>query len=196
MRAHIQERQQAVDRLTADTRTILAQHALSRDSISMIAKRLEALAALRDLWSEVDYPSPSGNEKEVIYLVAEQPDHCFALYLSIKHPGRRVPPHNHTTWACIAAVDGCEHNYLYDRVDDGRVPGRARLQDRALVRVERGCTIALMPDDIHAVENTGGPPTRHLHFYGRALETLKDRLIFDLAGGTCKPMVMAAPAKR
>ncbi len=53
-----------------------------------------------------------------------------------------------------------------------------------------------MPDDIHAVENKGGPMTRHLHFYGRALETLSERLVFDVATESCKPMVMAAPARR
>lgn len=193
---HADERRQQVAELVAVAEAILGQRPLSRDAIADIARSLEALAARRHLWSENDYPAPSESEREVIYLVSEQADRNFALYLSLKHPGRRVPPHNHTTWACIAAVDGCEHNFLYERLDDGTTPGQARLRESAVIRVEQGRSIALMPDDIHAVENMGGPMTRHLHFYGRALETLSERLIFDVTAGTCKPMVMAAPARQ
>lgn len=193
---HADERRQQVGDLVAGARAILAKNSLSRVAIADIAGRLEALAARSHLWSESEYPSPSEGEREVIYLVSEEADRSFALYLSLKHPGRRVPPHNHTTWACIAAVEGCEHNFLYDRLDDGRISGQARLRESSVVRVEQGNTIALMPDDIHAVENKGGPMSRHLHFYGRALETLSERLIFDEAAGTCKRMVMVAPARR
>lgn len=190
------ERRRRVAGLVAEAKTILSEKSLSRDAIAEIAGRLEALAAGRHLWSESDFPSPTESEREAIYLVSEEADRSFALYLSLKHPGRRVPPHNHTTWACIAAVDGCEHNFLYERLDDRTIPGQARLRENSVIRVEQGRTIALMPDDIHAVENMGAPMTRHLHFYGRALETLSERLIFDVAAGTCKPMVMAAPARR
>ena len=99
---HDLERQERIGRLVADACDILAERSLSREALSLIAARLEALAAVRQLWSESEYPSPSEGEREVIYLVSEQADRSFALYLSLKHPGRRVPPHNHTTWACIA----------------------------------------------------------------------------------------------
>ena len=53
-----------------------------------------------------------------------------------------------------------------------------------------------MPDDIHSVANAEAPVIRHIHFYGRALEVLDQRLIFDLAAGACKPMVMEIPSIR
>jgi predicted metal-dependent enzyme (double-stranded beta helix superfamily) len=193
---HAQERQRQVAALVAEARTILAEKPLSRDVIGEIARKLEGLAARQHLWSEAEYRSPTEAERQRRYLVSEEPDHTFALYLSVMYHGRRVPPHNHTTWACIAAVDGCETNYLYERLDDGSTPGRASLRERAQVRVEPGRSIALMPDDIHAVANLEAPVIRHIHFYGRALEVLDQRLIFDLAAGTCKPMVMEIPSTR
>ena len=94
------------------------------------------------------------------------------------------------------ALEGCELNTLYERQDDGSEPGKASLRERAQVRVEPGRTIALMPDDIHAVANLDAPVIRHIHFYGRAVEVLDQRLVFDLAAGTCKPMLMEAPSTR
>jgi hypothetical protein len=64
------------------------------------------------------------------------------------------------------------------------------------VRVEPGRSIGLMPEDIHAVANVDAPVIRQIHFYGRALEVLDQRLIFDLAAGTCKKMVMEIASTR
>jgi predicted metal-dependent enzyme (double-stranded beta helix superfamily) len=194
MYAH--ERRQRVAELVADAKAILAERSLSRDAVAAIATKLEALAALTHLWSEAEFRSPTEAERQKRYLVSEEPDRTFALYLNAMYRGRRVPPHNHTTWACIAAVEGCELNVLYERHDDGSEPGKASLRERGQVRVEPGHSIALMPDDIHAVANLDAPVIRHIHFYGRALEVLDQRLIFDLAAGTCKRMVMEIPSTR
>jgi predicted metal-dependent enzyme (double-stranded beta helix superfamily) len=193
---HAQERQQRVAELIAEAKAILVETSLTRQTLAVVAGKLEALAAQRHLWSEAEYRSPTEAERQKRYLVSEQPDRTFALYLNTMYRGRRVPPHNHTTWACIAAVEGCEVNYLYDRIDDGSTPGKANLREREQVRVEPGRSIALMPHDIHAVANADAPVIRHIHFYGRALEVLDRRLVFDLAAGTCKPMVMEIPSTR
>jgi predicted metal-dependent enzyme (double-stranded beta helix superfamily) len=193
---HADERRQQVAELVAEAKIVLAERSLSRDAITEIAGKLEALAARRHLWSESEYRSPTGAERQRLYLISEERDRSLAVYLSIMCPGRRVPPHNHTTWACIAAIEGCEFNRFYDRIDDGSKPGQAVLRESREVRVEPGRSIALMPDDIHAVTNLGATTIRHIHFYGRALEVLDQRLIFDLAAGTCKPMVMEIPSIR
>lgn len=193
---HAQERQQQVAQLVAEAKAILAERPLSRAAVGEIATRLETLAAQRHLWSEAEYRSPTETERQRRYLLSEESDHSFALYLSVMCRGRRVPPHNHTTWACIAAVDGCEQNFIYELLGDESRPGQARLRESAQVRVEPGRSIVLMPEDIHAVANLEAPMTRHIHFYGRALEVLSERLVFDMAAGTCKPMVMEIPSTR
>jgi predicted metal-dependent enzyme (double-stranded beta helix superfamily) len=193
---HAQERQRRVAEFVANAKSILAGQSLSRNALAEIAGKLEALAAEGHLWSESQFRSPTETERQKRYLVSEQQDRTFALYLNAMYRGRRVPPHNHTTWACIAAVEGCEINYLYDRLDDGSEPGKATLRERQQIRVAPGRSITLMPDDIHSVANAEAPVIRHLHFYGRALEVLDQRLVFDLAAGTCKPMVMEIPSIR
>lgn len=189
------ERQDQVARLIADSKSILGGPP-TRGALGEIAAKLELLAAQRHLWSEAAYRSPTKAERQRRYLITEEPDRSLALYLNVMRGGRRIPPHNHTTWACIAAVEGCEQNFLYDRLDDGSEPGRARLRESAQVRVEPGRSITLMPEDIHAVANLEAPVIRHIHFYGRALEVLDRRLVFDLAAGTCKRMVMEIASTR
>lgn len=161
---------------------------VTRASLDAMKAELLRLAAQEHLFPSGEFsPPPAGVKGAQRYLLQEDSDNRFALYLNALNPGNETKPHDHTTWACVAAVEGQELNRVYERLDDGSVEGKCELKLREEVMVEPGNAIALMPTDIHSIHTTGSVPTRHLHMYGLALEKLDGRMAYDLDAGTVVP---------
>jgi predicted metal-dependent enzyme (double-stranded beta helix superfamily) len=164
------------------------EQGITRPALDAIKAELLALAAQESLFPVAEFPPPPAGEKgSKRYLLQEDPDGRFAIYMLSLNPGNSSKPHDHTTWAVITAVDGQELNKVYRRLDDGSQPGVARIEEVREVMVEPGNGLALMPEDIHSIHTMGDRSTRHLHCYGLALERLDDRQGFDIEKGTVQP---------
>jgi predicted metal-dependent enzyme (double-stranded beta helix superfamily) len=162
-------------------REIEAGMGISRPALEAIKAELLALAAQEHLFPSAQFPPPPAGEKTAArYLLQQDPDQRFALYLNALNPGNETRPHDHTTWAVVVAVEGQELNKVYRRS-----PGGLALDHEVLVEPGRG--IALMPDDIHSIHIVGEAPTRHLHMYGLALDVLDRRMAYDPATGQAIP---------
>lgn len=161
---------------------------ITRAALAAIAAEMLALAEQQHLFPSSEFPPPPRGEKvSRRYLLRQDRDGRFAMYMNALNPGNETQPHDHSTWAVVAAVEGRELNRVYRRTDDGSRAGHATLVLDHEIVVEPGRPIALLPDDIHSIHTTGDVPTRHLHMYGLALEMLEERQGFDLENGTVQP---------
>ena len=180
-----QERAAAVRQLVDQARG-LEKNGVTRATLDQIGVLLASLARRAELFPQAEFPlGPDGG----IYRLSEDPDHRFALYASTGGAGKKVPPHNHTTWAIIAGVHGAERNVVYDRLDNGARADLVQLREAPAKEktLRRGDVISYLPDDFHHIETPAGSgDALHLHFYGLSLEHLPDRVSVDLATGAAK----------
>ncbi|MGE3969150.1 MAG: cysteine dioxygenase [Dongiaceae bacterium] len=165
--------------MVREAKDAIRRHGVTRAGMKEVLSSLEVLAKQTELWTSDRFHDPKPDELQVRHFVREDPDQSFALYLNVLRPGKKIFPHNHTTWACVAAVAGQEHNALHEITEGGLRIGPAKLRKIEEIVVEPGRGIAMLADDIHSVEVKGDRIVRHLHFYGLALEAVSGGIMFD-----------------
>jgi rhodanese-related sulfurtransferase/predicted metal-dependent enzyme (double-stranded beta helix superfamily) len=185
------ERAAAVRQLVDQARRI-EQGGVSTTTLEKIGGLLASLASRADLFPQDEFPLGADGG---IYRLSEDPDHRFALYASAGGAGKKVPPHNHTTWAIIAGVHGVERNVVYERLDSGAREDVVQLREAPAKEktLRRGDVICYLPDDFHHIETPAGSgDALHLHFYGLSLEHLPNRVSVDMTTGTAKRFMAKA----
>ncbi len=184
-----QERSLAVRGLIDQAREI-EKAGVTPATLDKIEGLVAALAKRADLFPQDEFPlGPDGG----IYRLSEDPDNRFALYASAGGPGKKVPPHNHTTWAVIAGVHGAEHNVVYERLDNGDRAGFVQLRAAREKTLKNGDAISYLPNDFHHIETpVGSGNALHLHFYGLSLEHLPERVSVDMTTGMSKRFMSKA----
>jgi len=179
----VQARKAVIDELFDFAQTTLAHDGVTPASLQRLEEALARLAARQSLFDAQEFPAAPVEGNVALYQLRVQEDEALALYLNVLQPGQQTRPHNHKTWAVIAAVEGQELNRVYKRCDDGSDPTRATLEVVREITVEPGRSISFMPEDIHSIHGQGSGIIRHLHMYGRPLEKLSQREGFDLQTG-------------
>lgn len=186
-----QERAAVVRQFVDEARKI-EKAGVTYATLGRIGDLLASLARRAELFPQEEFPlGPDGG----IYRLSEDADHRFALYASAGGAGKKVPPHNHTTWAIIAGVHGAERNVVYDRLDNGARADLVQLREVPAKEktLRRGDVISYLPEDFHHIETPADAgDALHLHFYGLSLEHLPDRVSVDLATGAAKRFMAKA----
>jgi predicted metal-dependent enzyme (double-stranded beta helix superfamily) len=165
------ERSLAVEEAMADIRAIDAE-GINRDAVELIRRRLLVLAQLSDLFPWSEFPPDGLRDGNALYLLSQDDDHRFALYIQSVKDKTEAPPHDHLTWACIVGLEGEEINRKYDT---GPRDGPPHVSEEFAVRPGTG--IGFLPDDVHSIHISGG--ALNFHCYGHDLLDLPARNYWD-----------------
>jgi hypothetical protein len=168
-------------------------HAVTRDHLGAITDALLALARRRDLFTLDEFPLPAGR-RSILYVLGEDGASGCVLYGCRATPRDERPsplPHNHATWAAVATVYGDEHQEIFERTDDRSREGWGTLRKVRELTVTPGTVVGYLPDDFHSVAMVGADPVLSLHFYGQALDSITQRIVFPgPQGGEYSPYLM------
>ena len=155
------------------------------NSINLAKQELMNLCSKGHLFPRSDFPVPDQEQVERFFLVHEEDNGDYALYVNSALPSQAYRPHDHGgTWAIIAAIEGEEKHGLYREV----TPDTVELVNEIVVRP--GTAVSMLGDGIHSIAAQGDKPLLHLHFYGRSLEIQGKRTEYDLERGISERLVL------
>ena len=157
------------------------------DQVTPLVKQviLQPKNWMEDRFYEIDEAQGFGS-----HLIYENADHTLAVIITSWLPHRETPPHDHDTWAVIGCVKGAEQNTLWDRHDDGSVPGYAHITRGKSIMCRPGDIVTMKRTDIHTVSNVFQHEISiSLHVYGKNFN-YTHRHQFDPEKRVAKPFIV------
>jgi len=180
------ERSAAIRNAMSGLKTALASEVIVA-TIDEAKACLLGLAKQASLFPRSEFPLPTEGQNGRTFCIYTEPDGQFSLYVITATRGMTYRPHNHgNSWAIVAAVEGQERHYLYQRTDDQSVPGKGQVEVVSELIVEPGNGISILEGGIHSIETANEEPLLHLHCYGWDFDHQTARIEFDVAAGTCE----------
>ncbi len=162
----------------------------SLETLARGKARLIELAKRRELFTFEDFPLPDDDAMERSYLIHEDADGGYALYVNSGAPHQHYAPHDHgTAWAIVAGVEGRERHRFYAR-PPGAGPGAGPIVAKGEAIVAPGGAVAMRPDGIHAVDAMDGKPLLHLHLYASGFARQGERWKYDPDKGVAAPFLL------
>ena len=169
-----------VDTTMRRVRQLLRRGEIDRTMLERVRQELSTLAG--SIANEPPSAFPLNPQtRDAVYLMSEDPDHTLALYLAARDTGLQTPVHDHTTWAVIVGVQGCERNRFY-----ARQPGGS-LREIGQADVQPGSGVAMLAADLHSIATEAGVHNLQLHLYGRSFEAQQGRVMVDAQTGHARP---------
>jgi len=102
------------------------------------------------------------------YLLYRTLDSSLSVMAMVVPPGHATPVHDHLSWGLVGVYQGMQNETVYRWLDDGGVPGRARLRIEAENQLDRFDVTRLVPPDgdIHSIRTLSVEPSISIHVLG------------------------------
>jgi len=181
-----QQRNHEISKAIIEIKQVLKEE-VSVQTLEQAKAIMLSLALRRDLFQWADFPLP--NEKEVFrtFLVHQEEDGAYALYVNSSLPGQFSPPHDHGgSWAIVVAVEGEELHKVYRRNERKIQKLSSPISQVGEILVEPGNGISILPEGIHSIQMKSDVPLLHLHLYAKGFEYQGERNEYNLETGEVK----------
>ena len=144
----------AFENFIRDLRNVWAEEREDRARMERAKPLLERLAMDPGIKAHsASWPSTEGRRNLRLYV---DPDYGFVINAVVRVPGRRGSVHDHAdAWVLYGVLDGEESLERYERIDDGKTPGRAEVRLSSVTTGTQGKVDLVAPHAIHAEQ--GGP---------------------------------------
>jgi len=170
-----------VNSLCTSIRQILSgnndQEAVINESRELLVKFAKEPVSLKSLLAGLiasdDFLAlrwPTLDENEIT--VYRDSGGLFSLRLYVWDPARTYPVHDHGSWGVVVCLAGEIHERKFERIDDGHLPGFAKIKEKSSLFLKSGDTTTVLPlnDGIHQMDSVSEDiPSITLHLYGRAV---------------------------
>jgi predicted metal-dependent enzyme (double-stranded beta helix superfamily) len=175
-----------IQQFVEDAKAIVARKLDEQATLEALTEPLSRVIARQDCLADVEANGNPAPEKGFPIYRAED----LSVICVVWQPNAGTPIHNHNGWALEGIISGTERNRNYARRDDASTPWIADLEEvePSLVTTGQTTSLAVPPNDIHAVEIPGGK-TLAIHVYGNDLYK-QWRYQFDIESKKVTPFAM------
>ncbi len=175
-----------IQQFVEDAKVIVARRLDEQATLEALTEPLSRVITRQDCLADVEASGNPDPEKGFPIYRAED----LSVICVVWQPNAGTPIHNHNGWALEGIISGTERNRNYARRDNAETPWIADLEEvePSLVTTGQTTSLAVPPNDIHAVEIPAGK-TLAIHVYGNDLYK-QWRYQFDLETKKVTPFAM------
>lgn len=116
-----------------------------------------------------------------VNLLHEEDDGGLTICTVAWPPGGYILPHDHRSWEILSPLHGTVRHSSWRQRKDRDRRGAESIEKCCEFSMKPGQAAAIMPEEIHALENIGPSPSLTLHIYGCNIARI-ERTRFMISG--------------
>ena len=152
--------------LIADLHVIVGEAANVREILEQALPLAQWISKEPASWLHAKRFESSSEKGFGVNLLHEEGDSGLTVCTVVWPPGGYVLPHDHRSWEILSPVYGTVRHSSWRRAAGAAKPEDVQIEKSCEFQLNAGQAVAIIPDEIHSLENIGLSPSLTLHIYG------------------------------